>query len=87
MVLRDDQCEPQLQEVEELHFFVDKNSGISLFSAILKLACANPFIDSSVLYIAKATPRSLNSYTCISVGLEPSAGAKVSVSLPGPVTR
>jgi len=36
--------------------------------------------------MARATPLPLKSYTVISVGLDPSAGAKLRVSLPGPGT-
>ncbi len=51
--------------------------------AILKLECAKPWIDSSVLYMDMATPLPLKSYTSMTVG-SPDGGVKTSCSLPGP---
>ena len=67
-------------------FFVDMKRGAPLARAILKEACAKPVIDSSVLYMAMATPGSLKSKTFMVVGAEPSLGVKTSSRRPAPGT-
>jgi len=48
-------------------------------------ARAKPAIDSSVLYMASATPSPLKSYTSCEMGSEPSSGVNVMVSFPFPL--
>ena len=63
-------------------FLVLIYSGSGLLSAILKLACAKPVMDSSVLYCVCATPPPFSkSYTLITSGLPPT-GVKTISSRP-----
>src|SRR5665213_88296 len=65
-------------------FLVERYNGQFFNRAWLKQARANPLMDSSVLYIASATPSPLKLYTSNDCSLPPSSGVKVIVSLPLP---
>src|SRR6202012_2966773 len=68
-------------------FLVERYSGHFFSNAWLKQARANPFIDSSVLYIANATPSPLKLKTSNDCSGLPSSGVNLMVSLPLPLVK
>ena len=68
-------------------FLVLKYSGQPFIRAWLKQAWAKPRMDSSVLYMARATPSLLKLNTSNDCTSPPSSGVKVMVSLPLPLAR
>src|SRR5436190_701717 len=68
-------------------FLVERYKGHFFSRAWLKQARANPLIDSSVLYIARATPSPLKLNTSNDCSGLPSSGVNLIVSLPLPLVK